>query len=301
MPKERSINPAQAQRKADKAKAVKKSKAEVHARRNEKLAQRNPERLQRQIDELRKDEQSAALSPRDKAQLETLEKEVKAIRRAREALGEKAPALGRGPSRDDRSDRRGTESARGRGGGQYLGKRDRREFEQDRGGAESSGTDEDVRRIPMPRDTPPPIPRQRRHEYFADPQVGPDGQRVPHALPSKPVAAAPAQTTYSAAPILRDLKKEAAAFVPAAVAAKLRAKKGEGRLLEPEELDKLEKAGYGEVRKVADEAPKEVELKTMHKETQESSPALAILEEEAKRFESEIRHVRMEEVEDEDF
>ena len=53
MPKERSFNPAQQQRKADKQKEIAKNKKQLQNQRNEKLARRNPERLQRQIDELR--------------------------------------------------------------------------------------------------------------------------------------------------------------------------------------------------------------------------------------------------------
>ena len=65
--KERSINPAAAQRKLDKQKSLKKGKAEALARRNEKLARRNPERIQRQINDLKSMEESGQkLRPRDK-------------------------------------------------------------------------------------------------------------------------------------------------------------------------------------------------------------------------------------------
>lgn len=71
----------------------------------------------------------------------------------------------------------------------------------------------------MPPGTPPPLPKE----------AWPRGPRTAHELPEKPVTA-PAQTTYAAAPILRDLRKEAAVFVPAAVKRKMlveRAEQGE--------------------------------------------------------------------------
>ena len=91
MPKERSLNPVVAQHKADKQKALAKNKKQVQSQRNEKLAKRNPERLQRQIDELKELEARGALRPKDKETLTQLEKDVRGVRRAREALGDTAP------------------------------------------------------------------------------------------------------------------------------------------------------------------------------------------------------------------
>src|SRR5271170_5429312 len=92
--KERSINPAQQQRKLDKAKALKKGKAEAQARRNEKLARRNPDRLQKQIDDLKALEAAGDIKPREKQILADLERDLRAVRKAREALGERAPQHG---------------------------------------------------------------------------------------------------------------------------------------------------------------------------------------------------------------
>lgn len=75
-----------------------------------------------------------------------------------------------------------------------------------------------VRDIPMPEGTPPPLHNQKPP---AESQKGP---RQPHELPPKPVVPV-VQTTYESAPILRDLRKEAAAFVPAAVKRKIEARK----------------------------------------------------------------------------
>jgi hypothetical protein len=148
MPKERSINPAQAQRKAEKARAVRKgaislpralesaltplhsdlppSQAkQIQARRNEKLARRNPERLQKQLDDLKAIEGSGGkLTAHENTALENLEKDLQAVRKAREALGDAAPKSGSGGFRNgDRDGGRGGFGG-GRGGG-VLGKRRR--------------------------------------------------------------------------------------------------------------------------------------------------------------------------------
>jgi hypothetical protein len=256
MPKERNLNPVAAQHKADKKQALKKSKANVQAQRNEKLARRNPERLQRQIEDLKSLATTQQLRPKDQATLDQLEKDLRAVTKARDILGEKAPVY----KQRREGDQHGNEQ------------RKRRRQDED----EEDQTDEDVRKIPMPRDTPPPIPRRNQ----------------PHQLPNKPAAAAapvPAQTTYSSAPVLRNLTEESKRFVPVAVAQNLARQKGQGgRLLEPEEADKLEKAGYNDARKIADEMEKEAEFEMMSRG--ESGEQAA---------EKALRHVEMEEVEDE--
>ncbi|KAI9729500.1 MAG: hypothetical protein M1818_008500 [Claussenomyces sp. TS43310] len=264
MPKERSINPAQAQRKAEKAKAIKKGKAEQVTRRNEKLARRNPDRSQKQLDDLKAIETSGGkLTSHERKMLEELERDVKAVRKAREALGDRAPPLksGFGGGRD---------GAGGRGGG-VLGKR-RRDW--DDGESDESDVPEDVKAIPMPRDTPPPIPREimdrwhksRRERYGGGagerggqgtsanitPLGGPDRRGVVQTSGTgsgsdsamvTPVVEA--KTVYEAGPAIRDLRKEAvSAFVPAAVRMKMEKMKGVGGLVEPEEADRLEKEGY---------------------------------------------------------
>jgi len=83
----------------------------------------------------------------------------------------------------------------------------------------------------MPPGTPPPLPKE----------AWPRGPRTAHELPEKP-ALAPAQTTYAAAPILRDLRKESAVFVPAAVKRKMLAEKA----TRDEEGDEGEGEGEGE-------------------------------------------------------
>jgi hypothetical protein len=183
-----------------------------------------------------------------------------------------------------------------------LGKRRRDD------GDESSEEDvpEDVKRIPMPRDTPPPIPKevldkwyQKRRErmgHHNNPNNGPRGTNANmtplgandrtlgrgDGIPERPSFAPPkveAKTTYESAPVIRDLRKEATAFVPAAVRAKLDKSKGVGGLVEPEEMDRLEKAGYVATNRSGD--PNQAH--------HEGSPA-----------QHNPREVMMEEVEDED-
>ena len=308
MPKEKSQNPAAAQRKADKQKEIAKSKRQVQAQRNEKLARRNPDRLQRQIDELKELGQRQALRPKDQETLQQLERDVKGIKRAREALGDKAPQF---PARRDGAagDKKGVrEEQLQRRQTQHLGKRRRDE------GAAYDQTDPDVASIPMPRDTPPPIPPQQR-EPISEPQVGPDGRRIPHALPTKPVSVSQSKTVYSSAPQLRDLKKEAVQFMPSVVAAQKKRARGEARLLEPEEIDKLEKAGYYAAKKTSDEAATETGLErlTSNVSATDTRTIGVDLEAETRKFEAELAeldadgvaalsglgHVEMEEVEDE--
>ena len=231
-------------------------KAAVAAQRTERFAARNPRRLESTISDLHalKESQGGKLSARDQRQLDEAERDIQRVKKAREALGDKAPTFN---SNRGGGEARGRGDARG-GRGDYsgLGKRNREE-------EESSGgeTDESVRRIPWPRDTPPPIPRQRRHErprhHFTNANSEPLGAErglqgrggaaeaeVPDTtLPEKPAP----RTTYESKPVIRDLRKEATTkFVPNAVKRKLDATKGVGgKLLEEDEVDKLEKEGYG--------------------------------------------------------
>ncbi|KAL2795936.1 WW domain binding protein 11-domain-containing protein [Aspergillus keveii] len=272
--KERSVNPAMAQRKLEKQKNLKKGKAEALARRNEKLARRNPERIQRQINDLKEMEQPGqGMRPREKELLEALERDLRAVLKAREALGDKAPKFA------SSQHRRGNDY---QPDGGVLGKRRReghRRFEEQ--DSDSSETDEEVRRIPMPRDTPPPIPReyQRRNEA----NRGGEG-RGPHSLPAKP-SVTESRAVYEAKPEIRDLRQEAVnKFIPAAVRMKQESIRGQGKLLEPDELDRLEKAGYNA-------GPAKTETSAEDQER--------LLDEE-RRFSQELRSVQIEDVEDEE-
>ena len=227
-------------------------------------------------------------------------------------MGDKAPTFN--SNRGAGGEARG-KGDRGRGTGGYggLGKRNR---EQE---AESSGaeTDESVRRIPWPRDTPPPIPRRRRddgprHSTNAnrDPLGGqrrlPDRVETEAEVPDTSLPAKPApKPTYESKPVVRDLRKEATArFVPNAVKRKIDATKGVGgKLLEEEEVEMLEKEGYGAGGRgvaVVDAAP-EVDGGIPEGEGERR------LEEEEERFRREMgeesdgpKQVMMEDVSDED-
>jgi hypothetical protein len=301
--KERVVNPAQAQRRLEKQKALKKGKAEVQARRNEKLARRNPERLQRQIDDLKAVENSGQpLRPREKQVLEGLERDLRAVKKAREALGDRAPKFGSGETTQ------GQRHDRGQGPG-LLGKRRRDGFDRWGKQSDSSDTDESVRRIPMPRDTPPPIPRQhpQRHETGANAEPLGEGrvvgERQTHPLPQKPEIPE-AKTVYEAAPAIRNLQKEAVSkFVPTIVRMKQDTAKGHGRLVEPEEMDRLEREGY--VGSVGASGPSTSATSTASGPPPTNAAVLtdidtADLAEEEERFNHELKLVQMEEVEDED-
>jgi hypothetical protein len=290
---ERNVNPATAALKASKKAGIKKQKTQLAQQRAEKLSRRNPDRLQRQIDDLNqvKERSGGVLRPKDKETLEQLERDVRAIRKAREMLGDKAPQF---------KERQGGYRDGGNSGDGVLGKRRRDEGSGARRptrDGDSSDTDADIGDMPMPKDVEnmPPVPRRQhnRTNNNSNPTGG------PHALPSKPgdapAAPTPAQSVYSAAPQIRDLKKEAVSrFVPAAVVNKIRAAKGEGRLLEPEEADALEKQGYTGVlataEKAAEEEKNEIEYRLMAREQQEG-PA-GTLEEEELRFQEELNAVQ---------
>ena len=307
--KERSINPAQQQRKLEKAKALKKGKAEVQARRNEKLARRNPDRLQRQVDDLRALEESGQIKPREKQLLEQLQKDVNAIKKAREILGDKAPQFS--SARASRPP--GSQSGHVTRDDGVLGKRrrdsDKKHSWHDNGYQTSgSETDESVRRIPMPKDTPPPIPpraRQNQERHVTNANAEPlGGERLPHGLPQKPAFVPQAKTIYESAPQVRDLRKEAVGrFVPNVVRKKQGAVRGSGGLVEPEELDKLEREGYARGVSVpkSNETPAGGNVEpTPSAEAIHAATEAKRLAEEEERFQRELRQVQIEEVSDED-
>ncbi|KAK1446068.1 WW domain binding protein 11 [Colletotrichum melonis] len=241
MPKEKNYNPVNAQRKADKAKAIKKGKAEVQGRRNEKLARRNPERLQKQIDDLKGiTTNGGKLSRHEEQVLEGLEKELRAVNKAREALGDKAPTFSRGGGGYNRD---------GDPSGGVLGKRRRDNDEL----TSDEDVPDDVKRIPMPRDTPPPIPKELMDKWYAKRRARRQAEQAEREPPEErekkeKEAKAPApepKTVYEAKPMVRNLTKEAVtAFVPTHVKMKLDKGKGQGGLMEPEEADRLEQEGY---------------------------------------------------------
>ena len=194
------------------------------------------------------------LKPREKKQLEDLERDVSRVKKARNTLGVKDRTRARGDRENGNY-----ESGGGRKDGTMLGKRSRGWDKEN----ESSDTDPEVRNIPMPRDTPPPIPRPRHKDFASrhrNANLEPlgDNVRVPHGLPSRPdgtmsppttTSSTPQiRTTYEAAPQIKDLQKEAIKIVPNVVRRKMAVSQGQGgggRLVEEEEMAKLESEGYG--------------------------------------------------------
>ncbi|KAE8853537.1 hypothetical protein HRS9122_00529 [Pyrenophora teres f. teres] len=307
MAKEKNYNPVQEAKKAEKQKQLRKQKANLQTQRNEKLARRNPNRLQRDIENLKELDQNGSIRPHERQRLQELEKDLAAVNKARAALGDKAPVF-KAERRFDTDDR-GERGDRGGRGGGVLGKRTR---DGQRKADDSSDTDDNVKYIPMPRDTPPPIPRRYQ---------GRDSQaeEAPQE-PKKPTI------VYEAAPQVRDLLKEATRFMPASVAQKVKLAKGEGRLLEPEEFDKLREEGYMDEKKVRTEskgAEEDDELEAFLKSTSagemaekaaeaatqeaeydmmavEAKGQMKGISKEAEVAENTLKHVEIEEVKDED-
>lgn len=306
MPKEKNYNPVQDHKKQEKQKQLKKQKANLQAQRNEKLARRNPNRIQRDIDNLKEADQNGSIRPHERQRLSELEKDLAAVNKAREALGDKAPFFKPERRHDDGGERGGRGGFRGGRGG-VLGKRTR---DGQRNEDDSSNTDDDVRGIPMPRDTPPPIPRRNNRNASAQ-------EEVTEPEPKK------AQIVYEAAPETRNFLKEATKFMPTAVANKMKLAKGEGRLLEPEEFDKLKEEGYMETTQPKEETDPELEALMRAQDTSTSVMAERAAEEavreaeyemmaaeaaggikgvasEASLAETKLHQVEIEEVEDED-
>jgi hypothetical protein len=236
------------------------------------------------------------LTSHEKTVLEGLEKDLKAVRKAREALGDAAPKFGSGPRDGGRG---GFGGDRGGRGGSMLGKR-RRDADE----SSDSDVPDDVKNIPMPRDTPPPIAKeildkwyQARRERLGlnrerdnagrgtsanSTPLGDNDRRIGGATAAPKMPLAEVKTVYEAKPVIRDLRKEAVSFVPTAVRVKMEKGKGVGGLVEPEEADRLEKEGYMPASRKVDRGDGSVLEEPEHPSHQGS------------------RTVLMEEVEDED-
>ncbi len=127
-----------------------------------------------------------------------------------------------------------------------------------------------------------------------------------------------AQVVYEAKPIVRDLRKEATtrALMPAAVREKLDASRGRGKLLEPEEMDRLEREGYAGALSTASTVGPSVGDGAGNRESRDGAAVhgnggegeggnkeeerLRQLEEEEKRFRREVLAVTVEDVAEDD-
>jgi len=173
--------------------------------RAEKLSKRNPDRLQQKVDDLRSLVESGHARPHDRKALSDLEKELSAVQKARASLGIEEKGRKRARTDDSKQDNPN----------RIKIKRDGSGDESDSGDSTSSS----VREIPLPPGPLPPVPGE--------------------APPPKPET----KTTYESAPVMRDLRKEAAAFVPAAVKRKMEQEKAQ-KSLEHDEED-VEQGGNG--------------------------------------------------------
>ncbi|KAK9246180.1 hypothetical protein V1506DRAFT_536090 [Lipomyces tetrasporus] len=260
MAKDKALNPAQAQHKKDKANAIKKSKAEKAQRMTEKLSKRNPDRIARQIQTLKELDQEGRLQGPDKKLLADLEKQLALVNKAHEKVwqgdGNKGPtAVNDGETRNS-----GLRDRHQNKSGVYVLKGlERRSIYwdplfnptglppegfpyQEWSDGEQDGEDvpsEDVEYRPELGETDAsgiPLPKGPALRF----------------QPPKPEPA-PIKTTYEAAPIVRDLKKESASFIPASVIqrAQQRKRSASPESKDPENGKKLrhvviEDAGEGE-------------------------------------------------------
>lgn len=223
-------------------------------------------------------ERGGKLSRHEEQTLQGLEKEVRAVKKARDAMGDSAPSFKRGWNRD------------GESGSGMLGKRRR-------GSHDANTSDEeipnDVKSIPMPRDTPPPIPKDIMDKWYAERRAKRDAENANRQNQDKEkepakkeTSAIESKTVYEAKPVVRDLRKEAvSAFVPTSVQVKMNKGQGQGGLLEPEEADRLEKEGY---------------LKSGDGSGQRQTQAQASGQTETDEAAPSARHVTMEDVEEDE-
>ncbi|KAA8901397.1 hypothetical protein TRICI_006073 [Trichomonascus ciferrii] len=190
------INPAQAQRKKDKERQLKKQKQERQNQRNERLAKRNPTRQLRQIAEL---EAKADLTSSEQDQLNSLKKDVEEIEAARKKLGleelKKPRFTQQGNNKSQTNDPKKSyywDPVLNPEGNPPEGEVPAYITDEEDSGYSTS---ESVSKIPLPERPPPSVAELK---------------------------AGPAKSTYESAPVIRDLVKESATMVPVAVAKKKR-------------------------------------------------------------------------------
>ncbi|ORY87788.1 hypothetical protein BCR37DRAFT_332358, partial [Protomyces lactucae-debilis] len=231
--------------KENKKNQLNKSRAEKANARNAKLQHRRPDQVQAQIAELQALEKQGRINATDKRLLVTLERDLQRIKRLqtddkragvivtseqqqrREQVQLKRQSrLPKDPTRSVYYDAVFNPYGVPPPGMPYK--------EVDDADASDSSTTSSVAAIPMPEGTPPPLlsSHHRRSDAEKPPKLeagenigGPirPGRLVQQSA-SGPVAGAESttsiQTTYSSAPVLRDLVKESARFKPHRLKAK---------------------------------------------------------------------------------
>ncbi|KAK9462823.1 uncharacterized protein V1516DRAFT_621077 [Lipomyces oligophaga] len=225
MAREKGYNPAQAQHKKDKANAIKKAKAERSAQMVEKLSRRNPERMERQIERLKELDGEGRLQGPDRKLLADLEKQIVLVRKAKEQS--RKTDDGKLITTD------GRERYENNSGVYVLKGRERRsiywdplwnstglppegcEYREWQDYEEINETAGDCKEIYLRVDLGErvadgiPLPRGRALRWRDDGEDNDKNRREADE--------AAATTTYGAAPIIRDLKKEGVIFVPRSV------------------------------------------------------------------------------------
>ncbi|KAG5520104.1 hypothetical protein PMAC_001180 [Pneumocystis sp. 'macacae'] len=249
MAKEKNYNPAHEFHKKRKQEYIKKAKAEKQRHRDEKLAKRDPAKIEAQILELRGLEQKGQLSALDQSNLEILESDLKRIRKIRKHLGpiiesEKTKAreakeikqqqkIPKNPERSIYYDPIYNPYGVPPPGMPY---KEWSSMEDSDSSSEGPSTPESIAEIPMPEGSPPPSSclnkkeRQHRQKYSKRPNKMMEKNNPVNSLdrPEKRIKndgsvkessqPMPMPTiVYTADSVLRNLKKESIAFVPTAV------------------------------------------------------------------------------------
>lgn len=249
MPKERSLNPALALARKEKKNAQRKHREEKAQKRSQQYARKNPTKLGSEIAELEKLEKLGRLSAHDKSILKKLEDELKDIKQSRGRIipfiesevrkqkerdqEEEAPFIPKDPKRSIYYDPVYNPKGVAPPGMPY----------RERDYTSQSDSDSSVSKIPLPPGPPPAYDITTGHSIEVEPAKAteksavdsdrlpkPDIQvefvddqipsQIPVPLPentAEPVQGAPVQITYSSAPALRDLRKDAVSMIPAAV------------------------------------------------------------------------------------
>lgn len=245
MPKEKNYNPAQEFHKKRKRDHIKKVKEEKQKLKYEKLARRDVNKIETQIEEFKRLEAKGQLSALDRSNLEILESDLKRIKKARKHLG---PIIV--------SERTKAREAKEEKEQQKLPKYPERsiyydpiynpygvpppgmpykewsDIEDDETSSNEPSTPESVSIIPMPEGSPPPSSyldkrkRKRQLERFKRSEtLNKKTSTFQSFHVEKPFkndnsieeSSQPVSTptiVYSANSILRDLRKESTTFVP---------------------------------------------------------------------------------------
>ncbi|KTW30673.1 hypothetical protein T552_00386 [Pneumocystis carinii B80] len=250
MPKEKSYNPAQEFHKKRKRDHIKKAKAEKQKLQYEKLARRDVNKIEAQIQEFKRLEMKGQLSALDRSNLEILESDLKRIRKARKYVGpiiesEKTKA------REAKEEKQQQKIPKNPEKSIYydpiynpygvpppgMPYKEWSDIEDDETSSNEPSTPESISTIPMPEGSPPPFSyldkRKKRHqlERFKHPKTLDQKTNTLHSSysekqsennksiegPSQPTPTPTPTIVYSADSILRDLRKESTTFVPTAV------------------------------------------------------------------------------------